>query len=53
LEPLLEMARWRSIGHSYPFKMMPGRIAGIEGKRLEEIVEKGQDRIIFEAIERR
>lgn len=53
LEPLLEMARWRSPGHSYPFKIMLGRIAGIEEKRLEEIVEKGQDRIIFEAIERR
>ncbi len=53
LEPLIEMARWRSPGHSYPFKIMLGRIAGIDEKRLEEIVEKGQDRTIFEAIERR
>jgi hypothetical protein len=53
LDPLIEMARWHSPGHSYPFKIMLGRIAGIDEKRLEEIVEKGQDRIIFDAIERR
>jgi hypothetical protein len=53
LQALLEMARWRSPGHSYPFKIMLGRIAGIDEKRLEEVVEKGQDRIIFEVIERR
>ena len=53
LKALIEMARWRSPGHSYPFRIMLGRIAGIDEKRLEEIVEKGQDRIIFDAIERR
>jgi hypothetical protein len=32
---------------------MLGRIAGIEEKRLEEVVEKRQVRIIFDVIERR
>jgi hypothetical protein len=52
LEPLLEMAGWRSPGHSDPFRVMLGRIAEIEEKRLEEIVEKGENQIIFDAIER-
>jgi hypothetical protein len=51
LEPLLEMARWRSPGHSEPFKVMLGRIAGIEEKRLQEIVAKGEVKIIFDSLQ--
>ncbi len=51
LEPLLEMARWRSPGHSQPFKMMLGRIAGIEETRLQEIIAKGEVKIIFDSLQ--
>jgi len=50
LGTLIEMARWRSPGHSYTAKMILGRIAGIEEKRLEEIVEKGEVQTILDAI---
>jgi len=50
LDPLVEMARWRSPGHSYPFRAMLGRIAGIEEKRLEEIIAQGEVEIIFAAL---
>jgi hypothetical protein len=50
LDTLIEMARWRSSGHSYAAKMILGRIAGIEEKRLEEIVEKGEVQTILDAL---
>jgi hypothetical protein len=53
LGTLMEMARWRSPGHSYTAKMILGRIAGIEEKRLEEIVEKGEVQTILNAIKYR
>ena len=42
LDSLIEMARWRSPGHSGTSRMILGRIAGIEEKRLQAIVERGQ-----------
>jgi hypothetical protein len=50
LDTLIEMARWRSPGHSYAAKMILGRIAGIDEKRLEEIVEKGEVQTILDAL---
>jgi hypothetical protein len=50
LDALIEMARWRVAGHSYAAKMILGRIAGIEEKRLEEIVEKGDVQTILDAL---
>jgi hypothetical protein len=50
LDTLIEMARWRSPGHSYAAKMILGRIAGIEERRLEEIVEKGEVQTILDAL---
>jgi HEAT repeat protein len=50
LDALIEMARWRSPGHSYAARMIIGRIAGIEEKRLEEIVEKGEVQAILDAL---
>ena len=41
LDPLLEMARWRSAGHAYAGRMMLGRCAGIEESRLEKLVVAG------------
>jgi hypothetical protein len=49
LDALIEMARWRSPGHSYAAKMILGRIAGIEERRLEEIVE-GEVQTILDAL---
>ena len=50
LDTLMEMARWRSPGHSYSAKVILGRIAGIEEKRLQEIVEKGNVQTILDAL---
>jgi hypothetical protein len=50
LKPLLEMARWRSPGHSGTARMILGRIAGIDEKRLEEIVDKGEIQIILDTL---
>ncbi len=50
LDALMEMARWRSPGHSYSAKVILGRIAGIEEKRLQEIVEKGEGQTILDAV---
>jgi hypothetical protein len=50
LDALIEMARWRSPGHSYAAKMILGRIAGIEERRLDEIVEKGEVQTILNAL---
>jgi len=50
LNTLIEIARWRTPGHSYPAKMMLGRIAGIEEKRLAEIADKGELRTILDAL---
>ncbi|MGA2131320.1 MAG: hypothetical protein ABSH50_03320 [Bryobacteraceae bacterium] len=41
LDPLLEMAGWHNGGHAYGARMMLGRCAGIEEKRLEKLVEAG------------
>ena len=39
LDPLLEMAHWRSCAHAYAARMMLGRCAGIEEARLVKFVE--------------
>jgi len=49
-ESLIEMARWRSPGHSASYRMIVGRIAGIEEKTLEDLVEQGKIQAIFEAL---
>jgi hypothetical protein len=53
LEPLIEMARWRAPGHAYSSRIMLGRIAGIEEKRLQEIADKGQVQEILDAVGKR
>ncbi len=50
LDSLLEMARWRTPGHSYAARMILGRIAGIEEQRLVEMVEKGEVQTILDSL---
>jgi hypothetical protein len=50
LDPLEEMARWRSRGHAYPARMIVGRIAGIEERRLSELAQTGQVDTIVKAL---
>ena len=50
LDPLLEMACWRSPGHAYSARILLGRIAGIEEKLLTEMVNKGQLQPIIDAL---
>lgn len=47
LDSLIEMARWRASGHAIAARMMLGRIAGLDGRRLVELVNGGKvDEII-------
>ena len=51
LDPLEEMARWRSRGHAYSARMIVGRIAGIEEGRLSELAQTGQVETIVKALQ--
>ena len=50
LDPLIEIARWRSKGHALAGRMMLGRCAGIEEGRLAQLVEAGDIEPILEAL---
>jgi len=47
LEPLLEMARWRYVGHAEAALMVLGRIAGIDEASLNKMIEAGQTSTIL------
>ena len=50
LDSLLEMARWRSIGHATAALLILGRIAGIDEGSLSQLIASGQvDAIIGKA----
>lgn len=49
--PLMEMARWHEAGHADPARMLLGRMAGIEEKRLEELVRVGNVDAIIAAVQ--
>jgi hypothetical protein len=49
LEALIEMARWQSGGHAASARTILGRIAGIEEKRLGEMIAAGEIEQIIEA----
>jgi hypothetical protein len=51
LARLIEMARWRT-GHASPARIVLGRMAGIEEKRLQQLVSDGQVDVIIAALER-
>jgi hypothetical protein len=50
LDSLIEMARWRSSGHAASARILLGRIAGIEEKRLQQLVDAGQVEQIISAV---
>ena len=47
LDPLLEMARWRSIGHAEAALTVLGRMAGIDEDTLKKLIETGQTATIL------
>jgi hypothetical protein len=49
LESLMEMARWRSSSHASSARVILGRIAGIEEKRLQQLVASGNVEEIISA----
>ena len=51
LDSLIEMAHWRSYGHAYAFRILLGRIAGIEETRLQNLVDTGQVEQIVKALQ--
>jgi len=52
LESLLEMARWRNIGHAEAALMILGRMAGIEEEALNQLIEAGQTGAILAKFDR-
>ena len=50
LDNLLEMARWRSVGHAGFARLLIGRIAGIEEDRLRELARGDQVEAIISAL---
>jgi len=52
LDPLLEMGRWRSIGHAEAALTILGRMAGIEETTLEQLIDAGQAATILGKFDR-
>jgi hypothetical protein len=52
LDPLLEMARWRSIGHAEAALTVLGRMAGIGEDSLSKMIDAGQTAAILAKFDR-
>jgi len=52
LDPLLEMGRWRNIGHAEAALTILGRMAGIEEATLEQLIVAGQTATILGKFDR-
>jgi len=52
LDPLLEMGRWRNIGHAEAALMILGRMAGIEEATLKQLIDAGQIATILAKFDR-
>jgi hypothetical protein len=52
LDPLLEMARWRYVGHAEAALTVLGRIAGIEEDSLNKMIAAGQTTTILAKFDR-
>jgi hypothetical protein len=51
---LVEMARWKSLGHALPAYMLVGRIAGIPDEELQERWSKGErEAVIAQALKKK
>jgi hypothetical protein len=52
LDQLLEMARWRSLGHAEAALLILGRIAGLDEDSLNKLIEAGQADTIISNLNR-
>ena len=52
LDPLLEMGRWRSIGHAEAALTILGRMAGIDEETLNKLIDAGQTATILGKFDR-
>jgi len=52
LDPLVEMARWRSTGHAEAALSILGRIAGVDEDSLDKLIEAGQADTIIDKLNR-
>ena len=52
LDALIEMARWRSPGHAASARTILGRIAGIEEKRLQDMIAAGEVEQIISSLKK-
>jgi hypothetical protein len=53
LDPLLEMARWRSLGHAEAALLILGRIAGMDEDTITKLIDAGQVDTILGKFNRR
>jgi hypothetical protein len=52
LDQLVEMARWRSLGHAEAALSILGRIAGLDEDSLNKLIEAGQADTIISKLNR-
>jgi hypothetical protein len=52
LDPLVEMARWRNMGHAEAALSILGRIAGLDEDTLDKLIEAGQTDMIINKLNR-
>jgi hypothetical protein len=50
IRSLVEMAKWQDPGHAYPYRVLLGRIAGLEETRIQQLIETGRVDEIIAAI---
>jgi hypothetical protein len=53
MDSLVEMARWQDAGHAYPYRVLLGRLAGFDDRRLNELISAGEVQAIIDAAQRR
>lgn len=53
MESLVEMARWQDAGHARPYRVLLGRLAGLDDARVNELISAGEVEAIIRAAERR
>jgi hypothetical protein len=51
--PLMEMARWRSVGHAYSFRILLARIDGIEEQRAQQLANAANPDEFINALQNR
>jgi hypothetical protein len=51
LPSLVEMAQWRDAGHAYAYKVLLGRIAGFDKRRIQDLIANGRVDEIIRAVE--